>query len=314
MLRRELCGRIAACDSIRTPASGQTVDATIYNKPPRFIQNPQDEEKTDSTGAMETPIPKQLLFSPEPRLGASSLSGVPTISFRDRPDNVKSALSKLKTAIEYCFLKPQAVFVAQSSFNDKSAKMTQKKEKHSLAAKADGALKVYALHSGPDGKLDDELNHKRKMEASSQLERENQALRDQLAVSESKRLKAEAKAKNSTGGPKVGAHSTKSNRPSTVNTPNPRPSGGRTATNQKGKGGRNQIGGRGQGRGENRGATQGRGGNCRNPTPAAAAAAGVDTSTSASNASEPKPNKRLRKKKKKQEQSSSKPSHSPNTL
>jgi hypothetical protein len=111
MLQQKLCKRITACDSIRTLADGQAIGAFIYNKPPKFIQHPQGEEKTDSIGAVETPIPKKLLFSPEPRTGASISSGVPTVSIRDRPDNVKVAVSKLKTAIEYCFIKPQAVFV-----------------------------------------------------------------------------------------------------------------------------------------------------------------------------------------------------------
>ena len=56
--------------------------------------------------------------------------------------------------------------------------MTQKKEKNNLTTKADDALKVYSLHSGPNNKLNDELTRKRKKEETSQLERKNQALRD----------------------------------------------------------------------------------------------------------------------------------------
>jgi hypothetical protein len=52
-----------------------------------------------------------------------------------------------------------------------------------ISPPTDGALKVYSLHSGLDGKLNDELTRKRKKEETSQLERKNQALCDQLAVS-----------------------------------------------------------------------------------------------------------------------------------
>jgi hypothetical protein len=45
MLRRELCGRIAACDSIRTLTNGQTVDATIYNNPPGLFNTHRTKRK-----------------------------------------------------------------------------------------------------------------------------------------------------------------------------------------------------------------------------------------------------------------------------
>ena len=207
----------------------------------------------------------------------------------------------MKTSIEYCFTKPQAIFVTQAAFNDKSAKMEQTGEKRSLGTKADSTLRIYAKHSGADGKLNDEVTRKRKKEEAIKLERENKAIRDQLAVSEGKRLKAEAKAKNSTGGPQGGAHQTKSTQPSSLSTPKPILKGGRNTTHQGGRGGRNTTGGRGQGRGDGRGRNPGRGRQDARSPPAAAAGGGL--STGAPNANDSSSHKRLRKKKRQQGQS-----------
>jgi hypothetical protein len=213
-LKRELCERIAACDSIRSLSADEATDSTIYSKPPKFTQQ-QSAARSASEDTVETLIaPKKILFSPETKAGAST-DGVPIVSFRDRSDNVRAALSKLKTAIDYCFIKPQAIYVTQSSFNDKSAKMENKGQKSALEKKANETLKIYSQHSGPAGKLNEEVTRKRKKDEAVALQQKIQSLTDQLAVSESKRLKAEAKAKNIQGGPREGAHSTNQSHPPT---------------------------------------------------------------------------------------------------
>jgi hypothetical protein len=200
---------------------------------------------------VETPAPKKILFSPEAKAGASA-GGVPIVLFRNHSDNVKSALSKFKTAIDYCFINPQAIY--QSSFNDKSAKMENKGQKSILEKKANGALKIYSQHSGPGGKLNEEVALKRKKDEAVAMEQKIQSLTDQLAVSESKHLKAEAKAKNIQGDPWEDAQTTNQSHPPSSTTPHPT----RKSQQQRIKGGRNSTGGRGQGRG--RGANEGRGG------------------------------------------------------
>ena len=56
----------------------------------------------------------------------------------------------------------QAIYVTQSSFNNKSAKMENKGQKSALEKKANETLKIYSQHSGPAGKLNEEVIRKRK--------------------------------------------------------------------------------------------------------------------------------------------------------
>ena len=80
VLRRELCERITACDSIHSRPGSTSNDAVIYNKPPKFTQPPTNEPIDVDLEFENSPAPKKVLFSPDAKAGASKLT-MPSVSF-----------------------------------------------------------------------------------------------------------------------------------------------------------------------------------------------------------------------------------------